>query len=263
VKIEMPSMEGCIVEPLIVRTADFRLAYRLCEELRRRDIAFKLFSEGQRLPAERSIWMGTPEEVSVAREGRGIGVAVEQVELGVERAWQMALGLTATRILSFGIDPGPRPGLAWYADTVLIGTAQLEKIDDVADHIVAIAGVLAYDKLVVRIGDGAPTMRNRIINCCLARNLAVQVVDERKTSRGIRRHAHHAAAIRIARLRGNPITKRMPVNPTEGELREVQRRSRKQSEGRLTISSELAKAVAVGRLSMPEAIERQRLKNQR
>ena len=263
VKVEMPSMEGCIVEPLFVRTADFRLAYRLCEELRRRKLRFELFAEGQRLPDGRSIWMGTPEEVSIAREGRGIGVVVEQVELGVERARQLALGLTATRMLAFGVDPGPRPGLAWYADSALIGTAQLEKIDDVADHIIAIAGVLEHDKLIVRIGDGVPTMRNRIINCCLTRNLSVQVVDERKTSRGIRRHAHHAAAIRIARLSGNPVLKRMPVNPTEGELREVQRRSRKQSEGRLTISSDLAKAVAVGRLSIFEAIERQRLKNRR
>ncbi|MDP7203410.1 MAG: hypothetical protein QGF72_04700, partial [Candidatus Poseidoniaceae archaeon] len=138
------------MEPLIVRTADFRLAYRLCEELRRRKIRFELFAEGQRLPNSRSIWVGTPEEVSIAREGRGIGVAVEQVELGVERARQLALGLTATRMLSFGVDPGPRPGLAWYADSVLIGTAQLEKIDDVAEHIVAIAAVLEHDRLVVR-----------------------------------------------------------------------------------------------------------------
>ena len=59
------------------------------------------------------------------------------------------------------------------------------------------------------------------------------------------------------------MTERMPVSPTDGELREIKRRSRKHSNGRLTISSELAKAVAVGRLTMPEAIERQRLKNRR
>ena len=256
-------MPAILVEPLVVRTADFRLAYRLCEELRRRQVRFELFSEGQRLPHKRSVWMGTPEEVSLAKEGRGVGVICEQVELGVERALQLALGLYSTKILSFGVDPGPRPGMAWFADGVLIGTAQLERIDDVAVHIKALAEALEHDRLVVRIGDGAPTMRNRIVNCCLVRNFEVQLVDERRTSLGIRRHAHHAAAIRIAQNKGRRVTERMPVSPSEGELREIKRRSRNYSEGRLTISSELARAVAVGRLTMPEAIERQRLKNHR
>ena len=256
-------MPHVIVEPLVVRTADFRLAYHLCEELGRRKVRFELFSEGQRLPHKRSVWLGTPEEVSLAKEGRGIGVVCEQVELGVERAIQMALGLSSTKVLSFGVDPGPRPGMAWFADGILIGTAQLERIDDVAVHINALAGTLEHDRLVVRIGDGAPTMRNRIVNCCLVRNFEVQLVDERKTSFGIRRHAHHAAAVRIARNKGRRVTERMPVSPTDGELREIKRRSRKHSNGRLTISSELAKAVAVGRLTMPEAIERHRLKNRR
>jgi len=255
-------MQVGFVEPLVVRTADFRLAYRLCDELRRRGIRFELFSEGERLPSRRSIWMATPEEVAVAREGRGVGVVCEQVELGVERALQMSMGLGATRELAFGVDPGPRPGLAWLADGMLVGSAQLERIDDVADHIKALSKVLQYDDRVVRVGDGAPTVRNRIVNCCLVRNLKVELVDERRTSQGLRRHHHQVSAVRIAQMRGQRVRKRLPVSPTAGELREVQRRSRFHCEGRLTISSVLAKAVAVGRLTMAEAIERQRLKKQ-
>ncbi|MGY8701673.1 MAG: hypothetical protein ACKVHH_03065 [Candidatus Poseidoniales archaeon] len=244
-----------------MRTADFRLAYRLCDELRRRDIKFVVLGEGERLPNVTSVWMGTPEEVAIAREGKGIGVNTEAVELGVERALQFSMGLGRMRHLSFGIDPGPRPGLAWLADGVLIGTSQLERIDDVADHIKALTKALVHDILSVMIGDGVPTMRNRIINCCLALELPIHLVDERRTSHGVRRHHHHSAAIKIAQMKGKEITERMPVLPTEGELREVQHRSRKTSQGRLTISSELAKAVVVGRLTMHEAIENQRLKN--
>ena len=40
-----------------------------------------------------------------------------------------------------------------------------------------------------------------------------------------------------------------------GEVREIQRRSRRISEGRLTIPSSLARAVAVGRLTLSEAVE--------
>lgn len=249
------------MEVLVIRTAEFRLAYRLCDELRRRDIKFLVLGEGERLPNVNSVWMGTPEEVAIAREGKGIGVNTEAVELGVERALQFSMGLGRMRHLSFGIDPGPRPGLAWLADGVLIGTSQLERIDDVADHIKALTKALVHDILSVMIGDGVPTMRNRIINCCLALKLPIHLVDERRTSHGVRRHHHHGAAIKIAQMKGKEITERMPVLPTEGELREIQHRSRKTSQGRLTISSELAKAVVVGRLTMHEAIENQRLKN--
>jgi hypothetical protein len=41
-------------------------------------------------------------------------------------------------------------------------------------------------------------------------------------------------------------------------VREIQDRSRQQSGGRLTLPGELAQAVAVGRLSMTEALDEQR-----
>jgi hypothetical protein len=47
------------------------------------------------------------------------------------------------------------------------------------------------------------------------------------------------------------------VVPTHGEIKEVQRLSRRVSGGQVTISQRLAQAVAVGRLSMEEAIGRQ------
>ena len=56
---------------------------------------------------------------------------------------------------------------------------------------------------------------------------------------------------------GAPITRKQPVVPTPGEVKEVQRLSRRVSGGQVTISQPLAQSVAVGRLSMEEAIGRQ------
>jgi hypothetical protein len=53
------------------------------------------------------------------------------------------------------------------------------------------------------------------------------------------------------------VTEKQPVVPTTGEVKEVQRLSRRMSGGQVTISQRLAQAVAVGRLSMEEAISRQ------
>ena len=46
------------------------------------------------------------------------------------------------------------------------------------------------------------------------------------------------------------------LNPTDGDLKEIQRQSRIQSLGGLTISTELARMVACGEISMLEAIRR-------
>ena len=45
------------------------------------------------------------------------------------------------------------------------------------------------------------------------------------------------------------------LNPTEGELKEIQRQSRITSSGNLTISTELARRVACGELSLEDAIK--------
>ena len=248
------------VETLVVRTADFRLAWRLIRTIQRRNIPCIQLHPSDPLPHDSSVWIGSIEEVESCDEGQGVYATIDSIELSVERAFHLLKGLGPAVVLTFGVDPGPRPGLAWLADGILVGAAQLERVDDVANHIGAISTGIVHDRLIVRIGDGSTTIRNRISNCCLARGLTVEFVDERRTSRGISRHHHHAAATRIALISGMRVTERQPVSPGNGEIRELQRRSRKMSEGEITISSELAKSVAVGRISMLEALHEQRNK---
>jgi len=244
----------CSVERIAVRTGDFRLAFRVMRELRRRGIAFVLLDLDSPLESAEQVWITSSDDAN--SQGRAVIGESDEVELAVERAIHASKGISHPKELIFGVDPGPRPGMVWLADGVLIGTAQLEKIDDVANHVRGIASALEHGKVIVRIGDGSPTERNRIVNCCLARNLFVELVDEHRTSRGLARNSHTHAALRIAMMSGTRCEHRLTVEPSRGELREIQRRSRRQSGGRLTISKELAKAVAVGRLTMEEAIIR-------
>ena len=88
----------------------------------------------------------------------------------------------------------------------------------------------------------------------LERGHVVELVDERKTSRGLNRNQHAVSAIRIATLSGERIWEVVKMEPKDGELREIQRKSRIKSQGRITISSELAKKVALGELTLAEAI---------
>src|SRR5438046_950738 len=109
----------------------------------------------------------------------------------------------------------------------------------------------------VRIGHCDPTNRNRILNAVSRDRIRVEIVDEAGTTRRTPQ-PDVDAAIEIARTPGRRVEPPFDVRPTPGEVREIQRRSRIDSGGLVTISSELAGAVARGDLSLDEAIARSR-----
>jgi hypothetical protein len=108
-----------------------------------------------------------------------------------------------------------------------------------------------FRSCVVRIGNGAKVYRNRIINGLLP--LRIEMVDERRTSR---RHNDAEAAREIAFLKGKVIKEPVEQDFEEGELREIQNQSRNLSG--VTISRDLAKEVAEGRIDMERAIKKQK-----
>jgi len=87
----------------------------------------------------------------------------------------------------------------------------------------------------------------------------VEVVDEAGTTHRTAQ-PDVDAAIDIAKSSGRRVEPPVEIRPTPGEVREIQRRSRLDSGGVVTISSELAGAVARGDLSLEEAIARARRK---
>ena len=217
-------------------------------ELKRRKCDFIMLGTGDEWDG---ILITSPEEVD---EGH-IPATEDTVEIAVERAIQASRGLDSAVQLVFGIDPGPRPGIAWLADGIVVGSAQLEQIELVADHITGLASAVKHQRMCVKVGDGAPLLRDRIINQLILRGIETLQVSEYKTSSGSRKKTHLHAATRIALMGGNRIYSVRELNPTDGDLREIKRQSRIQSSGNLTISTELARRVACGELSLDEAIK--------
>ncbi len=257
--LRMATIEGgaqlCTIVPEVaVRTDDFRLAYRLLGRLRDSGIEYMQLDPEKPVPSRVDFWIASHAEVVRTNDVRGIGCDVEEIDSVISSIMnRIAVGEKVQRIC-FGIDPGPRPGLSWIADGRPAGSMQMESVDATVDYVVAILNDFMPPESVVRIGNGSPTISSRIANVCLARGLAVQFVDETSTSIGSR-YDHVSAAHRICSKEGIPVTERLQVIPTEGEVREIQRRSRSISEGRLTIPSKLARAVAVGRQTLSEAVE--------
>lgn len=234
---------------IAVRTDDFRLSFHLMRELKRRKCNFVMLASSEKWDG---VLLTSPEEV---QDGE-IPATEETLEISVERAIQASRGLDSAVQLVFGVDPGPRPGIAWLADGVVVGSAQLEQIDSVADHIVGLSSAVEHKRMCVKVGDGAPLIRDRIINQLILRGIETLEVNEYRTSQGSRIKTHLHAATRIALMGGSRVHHIRELNPTEGDLKEIQRQSRIMSLGNLTISTELARLVACGELSMEDAIKR-------
>ena len=239
---------------VFVRTDDFQLAYRLLASLKARKGRCRHVATDLPLPHSAKVWLASHEEVAKAADPLGIGADLESVDRAVDRALRRMNRVDMVQLMTFGIDPGPRPGLAWMGDGRLLGVEQLESVDRTIDRIAVLAEDHGAEGVLIRIGDGSPTISNRLVNVCLARGMHVERVDEHRTSEGLARHNHRSAAARIAQIEGEPVKTKLKVVPTEGEIREIQRRSRRHAAGRVTISRNLASAVAVGRMTMEEAV---------
>lgn len=247
---------GVFVQKILVRTDDFQLAYRIMHMLRSRNIDVEQVSPKQPLPSKDSIWIGTVNEIaSKSSEGRAIAADLSSIEMAIEAAIFALKGSARTHRFTLGVDTGPRPGLAWFTDGVLIDTKQTESVKQCIETIDLLIENHEFQHLLIRMGKGSPSHRNRLVNAMLERGHVVELVDERKTSRGLNRNQHGVSAIRIATLSGERISEVVEMEPTDGELREIQRKSRIKSQGRITISSELAKKVALGELTLAEAID--------
>ena len=245
------------MKKVFVRTEDFQLAYRVMQILRTRDIDVEQISLEKPLPAKDSVWIGTLNEVAErSTEGRPIATEINSIDVSIEAAILALKGSTKTHRFTLGIDTGPRPGLAWFTDGVLIDTKQTESVVECISLIQSLIEHHEFEHLLIRMGRGSPSHRNRLANAMLAQGYVVELVDERKTSKGLNRNEHAISAVRIATLSGERIHEMFPSNPTDGELRELQRRSRIKSSGRITISSELARRVALGEITLEEAISK-------
>jgi hypothetical protein len=123
--------------------------------------------------------------------------------------------------------------------------------------VVDIADRYPHSTLVVRLGHGDRTNRNRIFNSLWDQGYHAEIVDERNTTTRSQT-PDEDAAISIAMTSGYRPWRRQMLEPGPGEIRNIQRLSRLESHGELTVSKILASKVAVGEISLQDAIECQR-----
>ncbi len=234
---------------------DFRFSYDVANRLKRFGASFEHVDPGQNIPKGTMVVIkkGRP---MVIMEGSRFTIYGEPEDATV-KAWLVSGGLTDWNSdVYLGIDPGETPGIAIFSNNRRIATARARTPESVSFYTRTLAALVGTKKVNVRIGDGDPTNRDRIIRAVWSTCNQVEVVDERRTSK--QAGSDEEAASLIGMTRGELLTERPEVLPSEGELRNIQRKSRLQSGGHTTISRLLAEAVARGEKSMEDAIEQQK-----
>jgi len=243
-----------------ILTGDFRLYHDLVAALRARDIPFVSLSSSRRIPETVGAILTSPAEASEVRGPRV--VPVDDLPSAIAKALQLLRGRSEWRDLSIGVDPGRAPGVAVVGDGEVLDTRIAETPEAVAKEVRTALRTFPAARVRVRVGHGDPTNRNRILNALVQESVRVEVVDEAGTTRRTAQ-PDVDAAIDIARTPGVQVKPPFEIRPTRGEVREIQRRSRLDSEGEVTISAELAVAVARGEVSLDEAIQRQRSRDRK
>lgn len=240
---------------LAVRTDNFRLSFKLIEKLRAKSLDFVVIDIKKPVPNEDIIWFASASEIiQYPSAGKPIPVEIDSIDTAILSAIYHLTGSQSSVSLIIGVDPGPYPGIAWLVDGAFCGIMQLTSIDELMPNLVKLRKIAAFDSITIKIGDGAPLIRDRIINDCVSNNWHIEQVNEHKTSSGLIRNNHSTSALRIATQSGIRIWQLRDIIPTQGEIKYIQAESRKQSMGEFTISRSAAILVAQGDLSMDDAL---------
>jgi len=239
-----------------VLISDAKLLYELVEALKAEGIPFELMNP-KTVSKDVDVILTTEADRIDRPSVKTINCSLDNVHRCVKTAKAVLRIKGRIRSLVIGIDPGSSPGVAVLADQSVIDSAVVESPESVSALVQDFTEVYPSDEVLVRIGNGDRTIRNRIFNSIWDLRLPIEIVDERNTSTSTDQRDINAA-IEIALTPGYKPVKKQPVDPSEGEIADIQRKSRIGSNGELTISRFLAVSVAKGELSMEGAIRRQK-----
>ena len=238
---------------IVVATADFEVYHGVVNELRDRGVPFTTVEPHEDLPDRASVVVTGPDS--------DLDVTVPVVTAdpadprrAVENVLAVLRGGDGRTVI--GIDPGDRPGIAVTVGDSVVAAFHVpaaQTADVVADELDD-----AVDPLI-RIGDGARMTGARIIDDLP--DVPVELVDETGTTpylgTGARGMGDVLAAVNIARIEGEEVESR-DIEPTAGEIQRIKDRSREQSETNRAIDEDLARRVAVGELTIAEALAEHR-----
>jgi hypothetical protein len=244
-----------------VMTENFSIYYEIVKVLKERKIPFISLSLDDAIPGNVGLVLSTPDELPRIWFDHKLAITEkDDISLMIDKALKILEGKEKFNRLIIGIDPGKRPGVAVMGDGEILEVYHVDSPEKVVSILKRVLKTYSKAEVLIRIGHGDPTHRNRIINTLFNLGVQIEMVDETSTTRKTVQ-PDIKAAIDIALSGGIPIKSKLEVKPTAGEIKDIQRISRLESNGALTISKPLAQKVAAGKITIEEAIKSQQKKD--
>jgi len=247
------------MKTLGVYTKDFSLYHDLLKVLRIRKIPYFSLSSIDHIPRRIGVILTSHSELHDIKSQKTIAVDVyDTIDHAVDLALQMLLGKELYSKVLIGVDPGEQPGVAVVGDDVLLQKMNVESPEKVVDIIQRLLKEYPANESLIRIGHGSVITRNRIINSLIPLEVPIEIVDETKTTsskQANRSEKDSEAAASIALLSGGKVLRHLPLKPTKGDVRNIQERSRKLTDGRFSISEKTALEVLKGDINLKTAVE--------
>jgi len=247
------------MKTLGIYTKDFSLYHDLLKVLRKRKIPYVSLSSIDSIPRRIGVIITSHSEIHDIKSQKTIAADVyDTIDHAVDIALQMLLGKEIYSKIFIGVDPGEQPGVAVVGDDILLQKTNVESPEKVIDIVQRFLKEFPANKSLIRIGHGSVITRNRIVNSLIPLKVPIEIVDETKTTsskQANRFEKDSEAAASIALLSGGKVQKHLPLKPTRGDIRNIQERSRKLTEGRYSISEKTALGVLKGDINLKAAIE--------
>ena len=247
-----------------VFTKDFSLYYDLISILKKRKIPYVSLSSIDHIPSKIGVIITSNNEIHDIKTQKVIAAdAYDTIDHAVDLALQMLVGKDLYSKVYIGIDPGDQPGIAVVGDDILLQKINVDTPEKVVSVVKRVLREFPANEVLIRIGHGSVITRNRIINSLIPLKIAIEIVDETKTTpyqqiNRVERDCEAAAV--IAMIHGGKVQSRLPLEPTKGDIRNIQERSRKLTNGSFSISEKTALEVLKGEISLKEAIELEKKK---
>ncbi|MEM0448709.1 MAG: hypothetical protein QW520_02680 [Methanomassiliicoccales archaeon] len=241
-------------------TEDFQRFYQLVRLLKKKGEPFISLGREGKVPSTVGVVITT--EAERKKVDFEHVVVLEDPEEAVSMAKCMLAGGIRFHTVVVGIDPGKNVGLAVFGEGRMLASETVRTPAEVPKAVAKILRCLTFSKAIARVGHGDPTKGNLIIREIWDMFDEIELVDETGTT--IRSEEPDAeAAKRIAMTKGELLVEPPKIEPTPGELKDLKRLSRLESQGSVTISSRLARSVALGELTLTQAIAEQRRSERR
>ncbi|UCH88427.1 MAG: hypothetical protein JSV49_09205 [Thermoplasmata archaeon] len=242
---------------IAVMTENFSLYYDIVKILKKEKLPFLSLSFEDKIPPNVGVIITNKSEKDKVKF-HSVVLVEEDIPRAVDESQKLLSGKDMFSNLIIGIDPGKRPGIAVLGDGDVIQGFQTDSPEGATEIVKQILELYQAQEIKIRIGHGAPTYRNRIINAIFPLKIPIEIVNETNTTHKVD-WDDIRAAVDIALTSGYLIKSPYQVEPRNGELKNIQRISRLESDGAVTISMKLAKEVALGNITLEEAIKLQKL----